>query len=382
MLGTNGEFLKKTSVLRSAVYFFVRVYSELAIDAKNWLINRLSIEFTKLKKEGRCPRSLQTWVAVSSLLFSTNPANALAESYNRMPEKSFGWFASHVNLPEHSSLFSSTRLESLCIELRSLPHQPEASHKDLLDRIFSEKDERIDRRWTVAAKCLEILVNRSIEELSGMPSDPWCDIIVDLGCHPDPKLSGQATQRYWHWANSRQIDTARMAFVRRDLEVVFEYLKQAAQRGQIGGHMVAPRVDFYRKLLRNRLIQDTRLFLGTNVDWELRTSMKRDQFWDLHEAGDPDLCILALMLADDVNLTTGTKSFPMRFYPSDSQEFRSLWGKFSPSRNYPVFKRHHFMHDSPVCIRKTHQGDWKWAVINQVLPDPFLGRVDWSHYNL
>jgi hypothetical protein len=215
-----------------------------------------------------------------------------------------------------------------------------------------------------------------------MPSDDWCNIIVDLGCHPDPRLSGQAFQRYWHWADSKQLDAARMAFVRRDLEIVFEYLRQAASQGQLGGHMVAPRVDFYKKLLRNRLIRDTRLFLGTSVHWNLRNRMKRDQFWDLHEAGDPDLCILALKLADNVNLTTGTKSFPMRFYRSDSTEFGRLWEQFSPKRRHPIFNRDHFKHDLPICIRKTHQGDWKWAVINQVLPDPFLGRVDWSHYDL
>jgi hypothetical protein len=384
-LGDQGEKIKATSTLRSVIYFFMRLYSSLDGTTRDWLAAIISKAMATYDGPTKCPRSLESWMAARSLLFSGNPANSLAVDYNRMVDTSFTLYAIQINLPEHSSrdcLFASVRRTSLCLKLEQLPYFPDESHKKLLDQIRKEKDERIDQNWTVAAKCLEILVNRSIAGLDGMPSDPWCDIIVDLGCHPDPQLSGLAAHRCWHWANSKQRDAARMAFVRRDLEIVFEYLRQAAQQGQIGGHMVGPRVDFYRKLLRNKLIRDTRLFLGTDVHRELRHQMRREQFWDLHEAGDPELCILALMLADGVNLTTGTKSFPMRFYPADSDVFRGIWQNFSPKRKHPTFSRHYFMHDTPACIRKAHQGDWKWAVINQILPTPFLGRVDWSHYDL
>jgi hypothetical protein len=381
-IGPNGEALKSNSTLRSAVYFLMRLYVDLDTDSRAWLSDRLRIRLSTYNNQSECPRSLRLWWNASEHLFGKNPAATLAAAFKALPKHNFELFASTVGIPAHSSLFSSTRLETLCLELHTLPHRTGESQKELLNRLYKEKDDRIDQQWTVSAKALEILVNRSISELGSMPSDDWCNIIVDLGCHPDPRLSGQAFQRYWHWADSKQLDAARMAFVRRDLEIVFEYLRQAASQGQLGGHMVAPRVDFYKKLLRNRLIRDTRLFLGTSVHWNLRNRMKRDQFWDLHEAGDPDLCILALKLADNVNLTTGTKSFPMRFYRSDSTEFGRLWEQFSPKRRHPIFNRDHFKHDLPICIRKTHQGDWKWAVINQVLPDPFLGRVDWSHYDL
>lgn len=382
ILGERGEKVESTSTLRSIIYFYMRLYSSLADDARIWLAELITNAFRAYAGSTKLPRSLQSWIKANSLLFSGNPATNLAVDYNQNVDASFTLYASQINLPEHSSLFASARLMALCLKLEQLPHFPDESQKMILDQVRREKDERIDQNWTVAAKCLEILVTRSIAELDGMPSDPWCDIIVDLGCHPDPQISGSLVQRYWHWANSKHKDAARMAFVRRDLEVVFEYLNQAANQGQIGGHMVAPRIDFYRKLLRNKLIRDTRLFLGTDVHSELLRRMRRKQFWDLHEAGDPDLCILALMLADGVNLTTGTKSFPMRFYRSDSLDFQDVWQDFSPNRDYPVFRRHHFMHDSPKCIRKTHQGDWKWAVIHQILPDPFLGRIDWSHYDL
>lgn len=382
MLGVDGEALQVTSLLRSVINFFMQLYVDLKPDTRSWLADRIHARLSNYKDESACPRSLRTWYSTRRILFSNDPAATLAEDFKLSSEALFGRYAAGINLPEHSSLFSSARLESLCQSLRDLPHQPLDSHQKLLDDLTREKDERIDQQWTVGAKCLEILVKRSLAEIDGMPPEPWCDLIVDLGCHPDPQLSGQAFQRYWHWANSKHLDAGRMAFVRRDLEVVFEYLKQAAQQGQIGGHMVAPRVTFYKKLLRHRLIQDTRLFLGTNAHWTLRTRLKKDQFWDLHDAGDPDLCILALKLADGVNLTTGTKSFPMRFYPSNSKEFRELWDKFSAARQYPILGRHHFMHDSPICIRKTHQGAWEQAVVYDVLPHPFLGRVDWSHYDL
>ena len=382
ILGERGEKVESTSTLRSIIYFYMRLYSDLADDARRWLAGLIANAFGTYTGSTKCPRSLQSWMAASSLLFSGNPANSLAADYNLTANTSFALYATQINLPERSSLFASVRLSALCLKLEQFPQFPDESHKKILHHILRDKEERIDQNWTVAAKSLQILVNRSIAELDGMPSDPWCDIIVDLGCHPDPQLSGPLVHRYWHWADSKQRDAARMAYVRRDLEVVFDYLQQAANQGQIGGHMVAPRVDFYRKLLSNKLIRDTRLFLGTDVHWELRNRMRREQFWDLHEAGDPNLCILALMLADGVNLTTGTKSFPMRFYRFDSKEFQDIWQDFSPKRDYPIFRRQHFMHDRPTCIRKTHQGDWKSAVIDEILPHPSLGRIDWSHYDL
>lgn len=382
MLGGDGEALRVTSLFRSVIHFFMKLYVDLNPATRGWLAERIHSRLSSFENENACPRSLRSWYSTRQTLFSSNPAASVAQEFKLASDLSFAGNAARINLPEHYSLFASARLEALCQPLRDLPHQPLDEHEDFLNELRREKDERIDQQWTVGAKCLEILVKRSVAEMDGMPPELWCDLIVDLGCHPDPQLSGQAFQRYWHWANSKHLDAGRMAFVRRDLELVFEYLKQAAQQGQIGGHMVAPRVSFYKKLLRHRLIQDTRLFLGSNAHWTLRSRLKKDQFWDLHEAGDPDLCILALKLADGVNLTTGTKSFPMRFYPSTSEAFRELWDKFSASRQYPILGRHHFMHDSPICIRKTHQGAWEQAVIDDILPDPFLGRVDWSHYNL
>ena len=382
IVGDEGEKLKENSLLRSAIQFFMQFYADLSFGTLDWLAERIQTRLSSFTDETTCPRSIRIWYSVRQILFSSNSAARLAENFKLMSEMPFGRYAATINLPEHSGLFASARLEVLCQSLNELPHQPSNAHREILDTLMQERNERIDQNWTVGAKCLEILVKRSVTEIDGLPPDPWCDLIVELGCHPDPQISGQAFYRYWHWADSKHLDAGRMAFVRRDLEVVFEYLKQAANQGQIGGHMVAPRVTFYKKLLRHRLIQDTRLFLGTNPHWTLSKRMKKDQFWDLHDAGDPDLCILALKLADGVNLTTGTKSFSMRFYPSDSEEFRDIWEKFSASRQHPVFGRHHFMHDWPICIRKTHQGAWEQAVVYDVLPQAFLGRVDWSHYDL
>lgn len=382
MLGGDGEALRVTSLLRSAIYFFLQMFGQLETAARNWLAQHIQKRLSDFEDAMTCPRSLRTWYEKREILFSFNATASVAEDFRRGSEKAFGSYAAGINLPEHSSLFASARLEVLCLSLKELPHQPVDRHQALFDELVKERDERIDQEWTVGAKCLEILVERSIRETGGMPPEPWCDLIIELGCHPDPQLSGHVFQRYWHWASSRQLDAGRMAYVRRDLEVVFEYLKQAAQQGQSGGHMVTPRVNFYKNLLRNRLILDTRLFLGARVHTALRSRLQNEQFWDLHKTGDPDLCILAMKLADGVNLTTGTKDFPMRFYPATSSEFRNLWERFSPSRQTPILGRHHFMHGPPLCIRKILSGNWKHAVIYDVLPDPFLGRVDWSHYNL
>lgn len=382
LLGINGQDLEEKRLLRSAIGFYMHLYADMALSARDWLATRILHCIDQYRALSDCPRSLRAWWQNRNDLFGKDSAAVMAKEYRRLPEQSFALFANEAGIPQHTSLFTAIRLEALCEELRSLPHQPLAVHQELLERLVMDKDKRIDQKWTVGAKALQLLVDRSIDELGGMPPDSWGDLIVDLGCHPDRKLSGQLFERYWFWAKSEQLDAGRMAFIRRDLEVIFEYLKNAAKSGQMGGHMVGPRVELYKKMLRKGLIRDSRLFLGTNVHRRLRFSLKRKQFWDLHEAGDKDLCILALKLADGVNLTTGTKSFPMRFYPSSSREFRELWDGFNPRREQPVFYRNHFMHNSPICIRKTHQGNWKASVINEILTDTFLGRVDWSHHDL
>jgi len=390
ILGIHGEKLKDRSILRAVIHYYLTHFMRLASDSRKWLADRLLHAINQLSSNQACPRSLQAWTASAALLFSVNADEALAKQYLDSGQGNFVIFCCQINISSHTSIASAVRFQSLCLQLERISMS--GDHK-VFNEILNEKDEKINSNWCVGAKSLEILINRAMNENAGLLPEGWADFIVDIGSHPDPALSSKRDHyHYWHWATPDQLDIARMAFVKRDLEVVFEYLKIAAERGQIGGHMVKPRVTFFKSLLRKGLIKDTRLFLGINVDHNLKHKMGKEQFWDLHSAGDPDLCILALKLADGINLTTGTKSFPMRFFPRDSEPFERIWTEFKPSRKRPIFNRNHFMIDEfifgqygetrQICIRKPHQGDWKRYIIDEILPDPFLGRVDWSHHNI
>jgi len=382
LLGSTGKKLKETPILRILINIFITYYSDFCDKTRKWIAENCKKYLVVIKP---CPASMKSWTACAALLLSVNSAEAFARNFQESAETNFTLYASQRGVQQHTKLYTSIRLEVLCQKIKAVPM---GAHAKVFDEITKQKNDAIDDIYCVGAKALEIIIDRCVEENSSSIPDKWADLIVDLGCHPNMQIANGAEHvRFWWWASQHELDIAKQAFVKRDLEVVFEYLRKAAQKGQMGGHMVAPRVDFFKSLLRNGLILDSRLFVGVNVHHELHEKLKHDQFWDLHAAGDSDLCIMALKLADGVSLTTGTKSFPMRFFPTPSKSFDLIWNDFSPTRKSPVFSRHHFMIDEfsssgRLCIRKTHSGDWKWSVLNQVLPDSFLGRVDWTHHNL
>ncbi len=382
LLGSNSRKLQDLPVLRTLIHIYITYYSHFSDKTREWIAKNCKKHLDSMK---HCPASMRAWMACASLLLSANAAEALAKDFQQSSETNLTVYASNSGIPQHTKLYTSIRLEVLCQKINSVPMGADA---DVFNDVIKQKNDTIDDEYSVGAKALEIIIDRCIDENSSTIPDKWADLIVEIGCHPSKHIADSTEHvRFWWWASEQKLDLAKQAFVKRDLEVVFEYLRKAAQRGQMGGHMVAPRVDFFKKLLKKGLILDSRLFVGKNVHHELHEELKRDQFWDLHSAGDSDLCIMALKLADGVNLTTGTKSFPMRFFPNPSKSFDLIWNDFKPTRKFAVFSRHHFMIDEyssfgKLCIRKTHQGDWKWSVLNEILPDPFLGRVDWTHHNL
>lgn len=383
LIGPKGQQLEKRSTLRSAINFYMQLYRDLPTESRAWLASHIDIYLDHLGKDNDPPRSLRTWVESAKSLFVDPAAHRLASQYLKGSERNFRLFAHLKGIREHTGLFTATRLEAICQTLNSLPPTIENSQSDETDALINEKDQRIDDRWIVAAKATQILVQRSLKECEGLPPGDWSDLIVRLACHPSRELSGGNFDRCWHWASSDELQCGRIAFIRRDLEVVFEYLRQAAREGQKGGHMVEPRINFYTQLLHKGLILDSRLFLGAMIDRTLRRSKRFKPFWAIHNiAGGNDLCIMALKLQDGVNLTTGTKSFAMRFYPEQSKDFKRIWGSFRLGSQIPHLARDRFMHDRPICIREVHNGNWTRDVIDNILTDPLLGRVDWSHHDL
>ncbi len=381
------------SLIRPLIQIYIQHYTKLSADTVKRLASLIQFTLSQFKDVAKCPTSIKPWVSAASILFAVNADSNLAKNYllikKSQNQYNLHLYGSELEISKHTTLFTAVELQVLCCQIEEIPM---GEDYELFDQIAYEKNETINHNWTVGAKAVEILINRCQKENQSTIPDIWADRLVEIACHPDPALSSEAEQqKYWHWATPEQLDMARMAFVRRDLEVVFEFLRNQAVT-QKDGHMVNDRIDFYRKLMNNNLIKDTRLFLGAKLNRHLRSKFKDSQFWDVHDHRDKELCIIAFKMNDDFSFTTGTKSHPMRFYPNQSAYFDKIWNTFSVQTRQHALSQKLFEPDEQErdqwgqiiqnCKRKPHQGDWQWDVVKNILKSQFLGRVNWDHLNI
>ncbi len=159
-------------------------------------------------------------------------------------------------------------------------------------------------------EAMKIIIQRSdVHNIS----EPWRSVLLTIAGDPRVPRSAPSFQKWWAHLPSNMITKVRGWLSRFDLELFLQALEQAAREGgnRDVERMFLPRKHFLQGLLKQKLILDSRLFLGKKASSFLQRSFKESEMPKYSELRSSDTSVIYLNLGK-VHLVEGSHSFTLK----------------------------------------------------------------------
>lgn len=176
----------------------------------------------------------------------------------------------------------------------------ELSKKQVYESQYSESR-------LIGHKVIEILITRSKGEHI---SDVWQSLILIIAGDPRVSKTAKSYQRWWRLIDEDLIDQMRAWLSKFDLKLFLQALEDSAKKlGQSEvRRMFHSRKEFMEGLLKQELLENSRLFLSNSAESYIRREYKEGDLTDFALSGSTDTSVLYLKVGR-VHMIEGSHNF-------------------------------------------------------------------------
>ena len=282
--------------------------------------------------------------------------------------------AARYGIPRHGCRFFERSQQAYYI-LRLKALEPNAEDP-LLTEVRQEQvyTKYIRDKCRLGHEVIAILIDK-LREAGQAPCELWIDTILAIGGDPRLPRSARSFQMWWMVQGEARLQCMYEWLSKIDLELFLQicrgYINDKNRDDML--RMYPAREEFLRGLFRKKLIRQTRLFLGYNVqNYVERYYQGRKKLFSTKITGQPDLAVFYLDLGN-AHIVEGTFSFTLKIMDripptsvlaayDDSVQVRLL-GKGLEEDYAGAF---HSVHNL-FCYRHDPSGRWRYEAVNALI---------------